>query len=403
MKGSRTLIFFSTQYPYETTLKNEFTVLSRHFQTIYYFPASINQGEAWVPENVKVLDDLSKANLKKPWSFLFNHFFYVAVFFLNEALRKGNFLAYLKHAKVYIRYFLDNLHKSDILRKYFSDEILKNALFYDYWFQDSTLALAILKQKKIINHAICRAHRFDLYDVQESKWMVPFRHFICRNIDNVFPVSMHGLNYLSAKEPDYKEKFRLHYLGVSNHNFVSLPGSKLQKHLILSCSNFRHFKRVHVIPDVLKNLNLPVHWVHFGTGDFFDETQKKIKELPENISCDLKGNVPNKEVLEFYLNNSVSVFLSLSVSEGLPISMMEAVSYGVPVAAMSVCGIPELVDNRSGVLFSLNDDVKEITDKLRNFLLNNPASERQNVKKVFTERFDIDTNLEKFAIEIQNV
>ena len=44
-----------------------------------------------------------------------------------------------------------------------------------------------------------------------------------------------------------------------------------------------------------------------------------------------------------------------SLSEGLPNVMLEAMSFGIPVLATSVGGIPEIIDNKNGILVRPND------------------------------------------------
>jgi colanic acid/amylovoran biosynthesis glycosyltransferase len=53
-------------------------------------------------------------------------------------------------------------------------------------------------------------------------------------------------------------------------------------------------------------------------------------------------------VLRFYDENRVDAFVNLSTSEGLPVSIMEAVAWDIPVVATAVGGTPELVGPELG-------------------------------------------------------
>lgn len=46
----------------------------------------------------------------------------------------------------------------------------------------------------------------------------------------------------------------------------------------------------------------------------------------------------NQLVYDFYRNNDVDVFVNLSESEGIPVSIIETISFGVPVVATDVGG-----------------------------------------------------------------
>jgi glycosyltransferase involved in cell wall biosynthesis len=74
-------------------------------------------------------------------------------------------------------------------------------------------------------------------------------------------------------------------------------------------------------------------WTHIGSG----ASSSNIAEVAEkcfagavNLRYGFAGNLSNKQVIEFYEENFVDCFLNLSESEGLPVSMMEAMSFGIP-------------------------------------------------------------------------
>ena len=75
------------------------------------------------------------------------------------------------------------------------------------------------------------------------------------------------------------------------------------------------------------------------------------------------------------LLNLANAFILPSYTEGVPISILEAESYGLPILATVVGGIPEIVENdNNGILFQPGDNVaiKESIDKiLHNHQLSN--------------------------------
>ena len=64
-----------------------------------------------------------------------------------------------------------------------------------------------------------------------------------------------------------------------------------------------------------------------------------------DIDLHLFGHLDNNEIFNMYKNNSYDYFITLSESEGLPVSIMEAISCGIPVIATAVGGITEIVIN----------------------------------------------------------
>ncbi len=70
------------------------------------------------------------------------------------------------------------------------------------------------------------------------------------------------------------------------------------------------------------------------------------------------------------LLNSSDLFILPSYIEGLPIAILEAMSYSCPVLATTVGGIPEVVkDGETGFLFNAGDK-ESLEKKLINFIEN---------------------------------
>src|SRR5262245_49325952 len=49
-------------------------------------------------------------------------------------------------------------------------------------------------------------------------------------------------------------------------------------------------------------------------------------------------------------------FLLTSISEGIPLTLIEAMAAGLPIVSTDVGGVPEVVDNTTGLLASAGDD-----------------------------------------------
>lgn len=390
-------VMFSSVYPYETTLKNEFKVLSEHFEKIFYIPSSVAEpfNLEDFPKNVIALDIFN--NLDTNIGKLFRkHIIKSLGIFLNEAFFSLKPWKYILRAKTYLSIAAVNIEKYSILKRLIQQgDLPAQAVFYDYWFVDSALAIAMLRKKRLIRKAVCRTHRFDLYDEAGNNFPVSFRRYIVRNLDNVCAISLHGQNYLKGKIPArYHGKILLHYLGIElPEDRMSAQSCDVSK-VIISASNTQTFKRVHLIPDLLLQVKHPIKWIHFGCGPEDKNILEKIKHLPDHISVDWRGRVPNEVIHDFYQTRRTDLFISLSNSEGLPISMMEAISYGIPVFACSTCGIPELVNDQTGALFEKEDDLNTIAQKFEACIIK--SFDREAIYQFAQKQFDFRKNYDKF-------
>lgn len=48
------------------------------------------------------------------------------------------------------------------------------------------------------------------------------------------------------------------------------------------------------------------------------------------------GYIANKDLLDWYKTNKPSIFINVSSSEGVPVSIMESMSCGIPTIATDV-------------------------------------------------------------------
>ena len=217
-------------------------------------------------------------------------------------------------------------------------------------------------------------------------------------------ISEDGLDYMIEKYPQYKEKYKLSYLGVENDSEPNFNYSVKDEYTVVSCSRVVEVKRIDLISKALSQItDKKINWIHFGYGPLFDEVKKHAEaNLPENVTYNFRGMVPNSEVLEFYKNNFVDCLINVSSSEGLPVSIMEAVSYGIPIVATDVGGTSEIINPQTGVLLSENPEITEIKDgivEVLNGYSKNP-SKRASVRDYWLNHFDAKVNYETFVSEI---
>ena len=86
--------------------------------------------------------------------------------------------------------------------------------------------------------------------------------------------------------------------------------------------------------------------------------------FPPNVVANFHGRVDNVQVRSFYRDTFVNVFVNTSSSEGVPVSIMEAQSAGIPVIATAVCGTPELVNENDGLLLPADPEPVDVAAAL---------------------------------------
>lgn len=94
--------------------------------------------------------------------------------------------------------------------------------------------------------------------------------------------------------------------------------------------------------------------LHIGGNKMEEELKTAIWEggLEKNVFFD--GFVAGETKIR--LLNWANVFILPSFNEGLPISILEAMSYRLPIISTPVGGIPEVVDETNGILITPGDE-----------------------------------------------
>ena len=96
----------------------------------------------------------------------------------------------------------------------------------------------------------------------------------------------------------------------------------------MSCARAVPIKRLDRIAEALKKIkDIPIEWTHIGGGECLDSIREAACGLPDNIHVKFTGTVSNDEVYQIYSVEPFHVFINVSKSEGVPVSIMEAMSF----------------------------------------------------------------------------
>ena len=257
-------------------------------------------------------------------------------------------------------------------------------LVYSYWLSPAALAGALLKQHGLVRGAVARAHGVDLYHDRSPSGYLPAQELTIASLDKIFCISQHGADYLREKHPSYQKKIALSRLGVRAAPKKNPSSSGHRLHLV-SCSHLSPVKRIPLLIEALSGSDIPIVWTHLGGGKQEKLVRELARRLPPHIQWRITGAITNEEVLRFYQDQPVDLFVNVSASEGLPVSIMEAFSYGIPVAATNVGGTGELVRaGENGFLWPVSITPQEIAQSLANFF-EMPVSQKQAMRRAAWE------------------
>ncbi len=142
----------------------------------------------------------------------------------------------------------------------------------------------------------------------------------------------------------------------------------------------------------LDKLNQPIIVRLLGEG--------KLKNLPRynNVTVYHEGIIDQQEVARWY--QSLQLYVQPSYTEAMGRSIMEAMSYGLPVVASNVGGIPELVE--ANMLFRVRD-TKGMAKKIAALLYDPSLWQRVSTRNhAYIQQFEKSIVQEQRRIALRN-
>lgn len=299
----------------------------------------------------------------------------------------------------------------DMFDDYFKEKKdLESTIIYTYWNTEATYALQSLK-KKYGYILVSRIHGFDIYQERRADCYMPLKHLFTDGIDKVFTITQSANEYLSKSYGFKDQTLELSRLGV-NDNLIKCNSSLENSFSIASCSFLVDVKRVDKIIDALVIVSeryplVTFEWNHIGSGVLENELKQYAKEKlsnTSNVKYKFLGHLDNQEVYKFYKNNVVDVFVNVSESEGVPVSIMEAMSCHIPIIAPHVGGIPDMIDDKkNGKLLSKKCEIEELVDALSDIEFFKNEATREKAYKIYLEKYDAKKNYMEFIETLKSI
>jgi len=181
------------------------------------------------------------------------------------------------------------------------------------------------------------------------------------------------------------EKISVIYEGVDLlkiSNSQCLISKKIENPYILYVGAAYPHKNLERLLNAFKKLNHPfLKLVLIGKKDFFYQRLEKYNQkLGLNGKVIFTGEVSDKELVGFYKNALFFIFPSLFEGFGLP--GLEAMAYGLPVAASSISSLKEILGEAAYYFNPYNNE--EIVEAIEKLTID--ESLREKLKKLGLER-----------------
>ncbi len=137
---------------------------------------------------------------------------------------------------------------------------------------------------------------------------------------------------------------------------------------------------------------LPYYIDIIGAGPMSGQLQEFAAN--NGVKANFLGNIPNHELPEIL--NQHELFILPSLWEGMPKTLLEAMSCGLPVIGTRITGIQEVIDDgKNGILCDTDSD--SISQAITRLMEDEELKKRlgKNARKTIEERFSLEKLVDK--------
>lgn len=415
---NKCLILLTSCFPYdtkETFIENEINFHSKHFEKIIILAQELSPSVTDarpIPDNADAFNIAKKDKKIARYGDVLKgglRFLTPSDACKSDKARIGKSIS----KKVFCEYFEQRSQRQfkeslDILKKYDFTQF-DEVVIYSYWFfancRTAILLKEYLKSFGINAKVYSRAHGYDLYDYVNKLNYLPLRAYMAKDVEKIFTCSENGSNYLKEIIPEYADKIECSYLGTVD-NGLSYYDKTFH---FVTCSRTVEVKRLDRLIEAISALKDNVgeiYWTHIGDGPMQEKIKSLCNEKLGFMNVEFLGNLNYSQVNEYYRTHPVNLFVNASRSEGLPVSIMEAISFGIPVLATDVGGTGEIIkDGVNGYLLNKNYTDEEFVGKFKIFYNADDEkikSLRNNARKIWEANFSAENNYPRFCSMIAN-
>jgi glycosyltransferase involved in cell wall biosynthesis len=328
--------------------------------------------EEIIRENAEYVYLQNTFTLKRRMNHLIQFGFELLIILWKDLLSKYTSLSYLLRWRQAFSLLLKASMQVEELKSLMIQNNLKAP--YTMWANEYALLLAIAKKRGYIKNCYSRAHGRDVIEHREPvTGKLPFQGFKYKYLDGVFCVSRFTQRYIQDRYLEYADKVHVAYLGTEDRGEGPLvPVS--DEFVVASIGRVRNVKRFYLIAEMLLHASKPLRWIHFGDVSENDPTNVRYHaalvalSANKNVSLNHLGYTLNNEILDYFSDHYIDCLINTSENEGLPVSIQEAISFGIACMATDVGGTSDIVKETTGLLLKPDFDPESTMKLLEEFI-----------------------------------
>ena len=234
----------------------------------------------------------------------------------------------------------------------------------------------------------------------KNRLFIFLERFAAKYCDKIYAVAQAMIDQCVEAKVAPREKYMVVYSGMDTAAFdrAKRDGEMRRKlgipqnapTIVTVARLFAQKGYEYVIPAAEKVLNshLDTHFLFVGDGPMYDSLTAELKEKNILDHFHFAGLVPPDQVASYIAQ--ADLLWHLSLHEGLPRAVVQALAVGIPAIGFALDGTPEVVSNGETGFVTPAEDVDAVAGKTA-LLLDDPELRRrlgENGKSRVLEQFD---------------
>lgn len=236
-------------------------------------------------------------------------------------------------------------------------------------------------------------HAYDIYG--NNKWF----DLLVLNCYKAFSISNYNIEYVKQKYGD-SDRIKLSRLGVFRSGIVNTKKENSEEFTIGLISWFIEKKGIINLLQAMKILkNKGIENIKLklaGDGPLKESFMDFIAENDLNSTIEYIGKIKGEEKDKFF--NSLDAFVLPSIKlkndqDGIPVVLMEAIAYSLPVISSNISGIPEIcVNDYNGHLID-DKSISQLADSILYLFENEGKRVQYSLNSaILSKEYDIELN-----------
>jgi colanic acid/amylovoran biosynthesis glycosyltransferase len=234
------------------------------------------------------------------------------------------------------------------------------------------------------------------------RWDITENNMITEKVRNckfVRTINKRGFNeIINIVGDEYKSKCHVIHVGINikTSNLCKKINYNRDKFIIVTPANLIEVKGHKYLIEAIKKLikeNYNVTCMFYGDGILKEQLEEVVRKEKLQNKIFIEGQISHDELMKLYEDKRVDCVILPSITtengekEGIPVSLMEAMSYKIPVISTNTGGIPELLANDAGIIVEQKSS-EQLKDAIK-LLINNQSLNKRRTdigfNKVYSE------------------